>query len=445
MDNKLEEVFDLLTSNKDYSLKLFVPPEGNETKYVYIDTKNLVIYINYLLPKESPESVLPAILFALSHLVLGTYLYKVEELEAIDYYVYERFLKRLGFDVIFDSFGLEVFGCENMNFEEFYKASYSRFSYELKEKIKELSDEFGRPYELSSELNENDNTDNSNSSISEQQSGEGSKPNFKEVGDLDWKDVIKQVSEQIKSEGFGSSSENSEDDSDETDSSGNPKDGGSKNLDDDIGSSKYGTSIETNLGKEDARLYSLLREFLNSIMDRGKKFRFDSMKHFNRKSRGNTNLIYTSISKKVLKSRDKWGILVDVSGSMPNKALCSILRVFSDDICDIIDPQSIVVTWDIDLNQKFLVSEVPTKFNSGGGTNLTNGIKYLEKLNCKRIMVYSDFEDSSCYNFNKAMLDAKNRGISIYCFSTQLDSRNNILVDSFYPEFSSVWRQVTKR
>lgn len=446
-EKKLEEVFDLLTSNRDFSLKLFIPPEGNETKYVYIDLKGLTIYVNYLLPRESPESVLPAILFALAHLNFATYLYEIDESEALDYYIYDRVLKRLGFEVIFDSICAHG-GFEEARFEEYFKDYYSRLPSGTKDRIKELSDEFGKPYELKSSSDESGDND----SDSDGQNGEGDKPEIQEAGDLSWKDVLKQVSDQIKkdSNNFSedSSDSNGSDDS-ESDSSKDSESNPSDNDDEDYthSASNFGTGTETNLGEEDQYLYSLLREFFNTVMDRGKKFKPDSMKHFNRKSRGNTNLIYTSISKKVLKSRDKWGILVDVSGSMPNKALCSILRVFSDDIGSIVDPKSIVVTWDTMKQQEFLLSEIPNSFRSGGGTELTNGVKYLEELNCKKIMVYSDFEDWNCIRLNAELMKAKSNGISVYCFSPNIKEESKgkgTLLSCFNPEFSEVWRKVTK-
>lgn len=450
-EKKLEEIFDLLISNKDFSLKLFVPPEGNESKYVYIDVKGLTIYVNYLLPRESPESVLPAILFALAHLNFGTYLYETNEPESLDYYIYSRVLKRLGFEIIFDSICVDKFGYgyDESNFEEYFKFYYSKLPGGIKCEIKELSNNFGRPYELKTNSDESGDSQNDSDSSPDSQNGEGSSPKVQEAGDLSWKDVLKQVSDQIKndsdnfSESSSDSSNESQGDSSESDSESNQSD----NDDSSQSASNFGTGIETNLDAEDLYLYSLLREFFTLVMDRGKKFKLDSMKHFNRKSRGNTNLIYSSISKKVLKSRDKWGILVDVSGSMPNKALCSILRIFSDDFGSIVDPKSVVVTWNTTKCQEFLISEIPDNFYSNGGTDLTRGVKYLEGLNCKKIMVYSDFEDWDCRVLNEELIKAKSNGISVYCFSPCVSNEaksKGPLLSSYNLEFSEVWRRVTR-
>lgn len=445
---RLEDIYDLLTSNKDYNLKLFVPPDHNSSKYVYIDTKEKVIYINYLLPRESPESVLPAIVFALSHLNIGSYLIDVPEFEAMDFYVYERFLKKLGFDIIFDSIDCSRYSYE-MCFEEYLNFHYQTISGVTKESIKSLSESFGNPYHLKSDEEngsgegegegkgngdgEGDGEEGSGSSDFESQEFK-----IQEAGNLKWEDVIQQLVDTVKDDG-DESGESDSNDSISEDS--RQSDDSQKNY---IGSN-FGTGVETTLTDSDEFLCARLREFFSLIMDRGKRFKPDSFKHFNRKSRGNTNLIYTSISKKILKSRDKWGILVDVSGSMPNEALCSILRVFSDSIGNLIDPQSVVVSWDTDFCQEFLVSEVPSRIPSGGGTNLSDGIKYLEKLNCKRIIVYSDFEDSSCYKFNETMMKAKDKGISVNCFSTQFNGNESTLLRSYSPELSLVWRQVAKR
>lgn len=443
---RLEDIYDLLTSNKDYNLKLFVPPDHNASKYVYIDTKEKVIYINYLLPRESPESVLPAIVFALSHLNIGSYLIDVPEFEAIDFYVYERFLKRLGFDIIFDSIDCSRYSYE-MCFEEYLNFHYQTINQTSKESIRFLSESFGNPYHLKSDEENGDGEgEDKGNGEGEGNGKEGSgssdfeSQEFKiqEAGDLKWEDVIQQLVDTVKDDG----DEDGESDSkDSTSEDSKQSDDSQKNY---IGSN-FGTGVETSLTDSDEFLCARLREFFSLIMDRGKRFKPDSFKHFNRKSRGNTNLIYTSISKKILKSRDKWGILVDVSGSMPNEALCSILRVFSDSIGNLIDPQSVVVSWDTDFCQEFLVSEVPSKIPSGGGTNLSDGIKYLEKLNCKRIIVYSDFEDSSCYRFNETMMKAMDKGISVNCFSTYFDLENSTLLRSYSSELSSVWRQVAKK
>ena len=75
-----------------------------------------------------------------------------------------------------------------------------------------------------------------------------------------------------------------EDETEESDSNNSTsEDSGQDDSQDRYIGSNFGTGVETNLTDSDEFLCARLREFFSLIMDRGKRFKPDSFKHFNRK------------------------------------------------------------------------------------------------------------------------------------------------------------------
>lgn len=161
-----------------------------------------------------------------------------------------------------------------------------------------------------------------------------------------------------------------------------------------------------------AKMSEALRMFFSSIMDRGKRYKLDSMKLYNRRSRS-SDLIYSSISKRVLRSQNKLGILVDVSGSMNVELLRTFMNIIKDDILSVFDSDSLVLCWDTEESARYLISELPSSIAHGGGTNLSGGVLRLaEEEGCRTIVIYSDFEDKM--ELIDVCNQCKRQGVNIY-------------------------------
>lgn len=166
------------------------------------------------------------------------------------------------------------------------------------------------------------------------------------------------------------------------------------------------------LGGNSEKMSEALRMFFSSIMDRGKRYKLDSMKLYNRRSRS-SDLIYSSISKKVLRSQNKLGILVDVSGSMNLELLRTFMSIIKDDLLSVFDSDSLVLCWDTEESARYLISDIPSSIAHGGGTNLSGGVLRLaEEEGCRTIVLYSDFEDK--IELINVCNKCKRQGVNIY-------------------------------
>lgn len=191
------------------------------------------------------------------------------------------------------------------------------------------------------------------------------------------------------------------------------------------------------LGVKQRLLSECLTAFFSRILDRGKKFRLDSMKLYNRRCR-QSDLMYSSISKKVTKTQDKLGILIDVSGSMDLDTISTLVNMLKDDLLLVFSSESLVLCWDTGESERFLISETPKRLRHGGGTYLAGGVDTLVREGCKTIVVYSDFCDS--HDLTEACIKAKGMGIRVfYCNPDSLskDHRDNEI--SLADDFIKLW------
>lgn len=136
-----------------------------------------------------------------------------------------------------------------------------------------------------------------------------------------------------------------------------------------------------------------LLSYLNTFIETSNTTRTDSMRLYNRQSRGNTDLLYNSLKRQRVKNLIKIIILVDVSYSM-NKNLIKRIIAFFRGHSQKFHIDSRVVTWTTGLVEDFKISEDVQDIQIGGGTHLASGIKYcLDKYNPNKILHISDFQD----------------------------------------------------
>lgn len=125
--------------------------------------------------------------------------------------------------------------------------------------------------------------------------------------------------------------------------------------------------------------------------------RNDILHYYNRK-RFNSDVLY---NKKVTRQIQRTGdvvILIDVSGSVKRDLIDLILNT-TYSIKNKIGKKSRIITWDSYLENDIPVKDIPrTKINSGGGTDIYNGIhyvkenKYVSSAN-DTLLIVSDFFD----------------------------------------------------
>ena len=135
-----------------------------------------------------------------------------------------------------------------------------------------------------------------------------------------------------------------------------------------------------------------IKKFLSRFLDHKPQYRHDPLRHYNRGTRENPHgLLYSSMRRKVQQEKTKIAILVDVSGSMDtNMLLKGISAIKAAE--NVIDPASILVTWDTSKCQEFKIREIPEKVRSGGGTDMEAGVRYLVNKGFKKVVLYSDME-----------------------------------------------------
>lgn len=135
-----------------------------------------------------------------------------------------------------------------------------------------------------------------------------------------------------------------------------------------------------------------IRKFMNQFINIGKEYRVDYLKHYNHGSRENKDgILYSSMKRHIQETKTKIAILVDVSGSMDAKVLLDGLGAIKA-AENVIDKDSVLVTWDTHKCQEFNIRNIPTRVREGGGTDMASGVKYLVKKGFKKVVLYSDME-----------------------------------------------------
>lgn len=373
-----DDQFEIMISNP--SMKFKFADIGS--KIAYIPSKGTDIYINVDL-SECADDVLMAILYALSslwesknspweHLDSGDKLTTVLE----DCYVTNRYMKNLYPFILLN----EDIPITHMEPEAITRAVIVEFGSnpDSIRKFLELSSEYGCPFVAPS----------------------GSSGGITVYGDIDFNQIMSESS--LNSDDKVKSPRGKDGNGKEKENEGSPN-GKSQGF---SSSPKYGY-----LTLKQKRLSECLTMFFSQILDRGKRFKLDSLKLYNRQCRPK-GLMYTSISKKVSKSQDRLGILLDVSGSMDLDTISTLVNILKDDLLSVFSMDSLVLCWDTHEVNRYLVSELPSKLRHGGGTKLAGGVDTLVRENCRTIVVYSDFGDD--LSLSKACIEAKNNGVRMY-------------------------------
>jgi hypothetical protein len=122
-------------------------------------------------------------------------------------------------------------------------------------------------------------------------------------------------------------------------------------------------------------------------------FQSDSLRLYNRNSRGNRNLMYTSLKNKLLLHKHKLAVIVDVSGSMGSKIpkiILNSLKKYQQSF----HSDSIVVLWDTNLVEEYSITKLPKEFYLGGGTDMTSALHYVvSQKKFDKVLLISDFYD----------------------------------------------------
>ena len=135
-----------------------------------------------------------------------------------------------------------------------------------------------------------------------------------------------------------------------------------------------------------------IKQFLSRFLDHKQQYLHDSLRHYNRGTRENPHgILYSSMKRKVQQDKTKIAILVDVSGSMDSDMLLKGLGAIKA-AENVIDPASVLLTWDTSKCQEFKIREIPERVRSGGGTDMESGVRYLVNKGFKKIVLYSDME-----------------------------------------------------
>lgn len=145
--------------------------------------------------------------------------------------------------------------------------------------------------------------------------------------------------------------------------------------------------------------------FLTLLIDSRKRFKPDSLKHYNRNSRGTRKFMYSSVKKVVKKGQIKLGILLDVSASIPvsiiGEAISSLNEVIS-----LLDRESLVLAWDTEYQGSWDLYSIPSEMDCYGGTALSGGLLWFEERGFNTIVVFSDFvmtDTQTFYDISKRL------------------------------------------
>ena len=137
-----------------------------------------------------------------------------------------------------------------------------------------------------------------------------------------------------------------------------------------------------------------LKEFLEAFYINKPRTLLDSLKIYNRQSRGTTNLMYSSTKRKRGRVEDVLMIMLDVSSSMNRELLSSIMQYFKT-IRYQYNPNSRIITWNTKLVEDLKFSQVDKEFQISGGTDLAKGARWVMNTYFPdKFILISDYEDN---------------------------------------------------
>ena len=186
---------------------------------------------------------------------------------------------------------------------------------------------------------------------------------------------------------------------------------------------------------------AVIKNFLQKIVGSSMVYLPDSLKHYNRGSRDNSDgFLYNSIRKRNRTDKKRFGICIDISGSMNTESILTALGSLKSSL-SVLDNNSVVVTWNEYLCEEFPITKVPKKVSKGGGTSMHRGLQYLVDKGCDNIVMYSDFET----DIESMTSILKKSHVNMYSIVVS-DGKSN--KNSFYPYWGGSqedWKKFIKR
>lgn len=154
----------------------------------------------------------------------------------------------------------------------------------------------------------------------------------------------------------------------------------------------YHSLHSENLTDSDGGKVSKIIKFLKEVyMDHKRVMRIDSMKSYNRGTRGRGKIVYTSHSKKIRNQNPRLLIVIDVSGSMVIEDVTNAIRAVRD-ISNEMNYETEIVHWDTRLVKRYSINEIPEeKADFGGGTDIYKALEYAREGGFDKVVFYSDF------------------------------------------------------
>lgn len=162
----------------------------------------------------------------------------------------------------------------------------------------------------------------------------------------------------------------------------------------DIDKPRRGTkSNPVELAMKVSKGISELEKLFKSLLKKDKKSKRDLIYLYNRNKLNSTVLVPKRVRENEIR-RPKVYILCDVSGSV---SIPTVLRIHASVMKSKRDfsTKSMFLQWDTKLVQENKIGET-FRIHTGGGTDIAEGIKYLEKYKLKKddvLLILSDFED----------------------------------------------------
>lgn len=140
-----------------------------------------------------------------------------------------------------------------------------------------------------------------------------------------------------------------------------------------------------------------IKKFIQDIISEKRlpTYQHDSLKHYNRRTRPSTGILYDSKRRKpaTIKHSKKLLICIDISGSMDTVDIRTAISSLQD-IFRSIHPDSKVVTCNTQIDAEYPITKLPSYISTGGGTDMSAGIKYATKNGFTDVLIYSDFDTS---------------------------------------------------
>ena len=192
-----------------------------------------------------------------------------------------------------------------------------------------------------------------------------------------------------------------------------------------VGGSQH---IEVELPEVVPESTEVLTDFFKSLFHHERRIRLDSLKAYNRGTRGRGNILYTSRSRKILKDIDNLMIIIDVSGSMNVKTIVNAVSAIRE-ISNELGVRTKIVHWDSDLVQEYDINQIPSPKNlkRGGGGITYDCFRKVKQDGFSKVVLYSDMYNTSSHSFKDETKD-------LWVASIIVDYDPEYMGDRYYTE-----------